>query len=292
MAVHLARSLAITNPDIRRAIVTDRLEDPALNRIFHHLVPMNPKFGSGLRQKLHLVDYSPFEETMFIDSDCLVISDIADLWSSLKAYSFTTFGNYLSEGDWYMDVKQMCQRFNLERIPAFNGGFYYFRKDRYTEMLQRTCLALADRYDVLGFYRFRDGINEEPIVGLSMAMHKMAVVDDHGNGLRTPVDSKGPFRIDTLSGQCSFVKRDEYVTPRIVHFCGSYADHFHYRRETIKISIYRLMSSLPPRLVSASVNGLFNPPYAIVVFFRRLVKQVIRKQKFNYADMLPIFYSE
>ena len=80
MAKVLARSLAIHSPDIPSAVVTDS-SDRGLADLYDHVVQFRPEFGSGLTQKVYLDAYSPFKETLFIDSDCLVIRDISYLWT-------------------------------------------------------------------------------------------------------------------------------------------------------------------------------------------------------------------
>lgn len=79
MAKVLARSLMLYNND-PRALVTDS-NDPELRELYYILVPLNSIFGTGVRQKLHLDSYSPCEETLFIDSGCIVVRPISELWS-------------------------------------------------------------------------------------------------------------------------------------------------------------------------------------------------------------------
>ena len=126
----LGRSILLHAPDAQTAIVTDS-DDPQLREIFMRVIKYRPELGSSVRQKLHLDLYSPFEETLFIDSDCLVLGNLESFWTAFAGQTFGVPGSkFLTRGmaDPYLDVAFALDYFGVEKLPKFNGGTYYFNK--------------------------------------------------------------------------------------------------------------------------------------------------------------------
>ncbi|MBS1533086.1 MAG: hypothetical protein JSU01_22490, partial [Bacteroidetes bacterium] len=126
MAKMLALSLKLNAPGIQRAVVTDAANE--FRGLYDICIPFEPAYGKGLHQKLYLDKYTPFEETLFIDSDCLAVKPLGDTFSLCAEHNFAVFGDQVTTGEWYMDVAAMCKRFGLASIPMFNGGAYYFKR--------------------------------------------------------------------------------------------------------------------------------------------------------------------
>lgn len=247
MGKSLGRSLMLNAPNLPRAVVTNS-DDPELKELFTHVIPYQPDFGSNVRQKLHLDLYSPFEETLFIDSDCLVLNDLDSFW---KAFSGQYFGvpgwRELRKGstDPYLDVAFILDHFGIEALPKFNGGTYYFRHcKRATHFFDRARELLADSEN-LRFVQFRqDGPADEAILSVAMALEKLSATSMGTGGMWTPISSRGPLKLDVQHRFCSFEKEGQTVYPDIIHFAGEYASCFAYYRESIKL-MRRFGSKLP-----------------------------------------------
>jgi hypothetical protein len=288
MAKMLATSLSLTNPGIKRAVITDAAAEE-FNELFDIFIPYNADFGKGLSQKLYLDKYSPFDETIFIDADCLVFKSLESTIELCKKYPFVVFGDQISSGEWYMDVAAMCKRFNLPSIPLFNGGTYYFDKSDAALKIYNKARQLKENYTELGFSNFRGSINEEPLISVAMAINNIESVDDKGSVMRTPIGINGPLKIDVLNKTCFFNKSGEDVSPAIMHFSGSYANAFHYKREGAKLKLAVHFPFVGNKIISFLVNMFYNTFYAALVFCKRIFKTIIRKEKFDYKNYLPVF---
>lgn len=291
MAKMLALSLMQTNPGIRRAVVTDAA-DGEFDGYFDLCIPADAGLGPGLIHKLQLDRYSPFEETLFIDSDCLVFDSLDEMIGLCRQHSFVVFGGQISSGEWYMDVAEMCGKFGLGSIPLFNGGTYYFNDKKLAANVYSRARELAQGYSAMGFRDFRGSINEEPVIAVAMAMNNIKAVDDGGKGMRTPIGIIGPLKIDILNRKCVFNKEGDEVAPAVLHFPGSHTDAFHYRRETAKLRLMRSLPSLNRTFASRAVNLVYNGPYGIAVFIKRILKTIIRRQKFDFSNSLPVFSNQ
>ncbi|MEL7190769.1 MAG: hypothetical protein AAGK17_14550 [Pseudomonadota bacterium] len=104
-AVSLAQSVKRHVPHLPICLVTDRAEPVAP---FDEQVRMESFAEAGTVLKTRIYEYSPYDETLFIDSDCLVTRDFSDSLEAIRAWDFSPVVNtYLKAGDsdlWLEDV--------------------------------------------------------------------------------------------------------------------------------------------------------------------------------------------
>ncbi len=291
MAKELAMSLNISNPGLKKALATDS-DDPELKLLFDVIIPTNDSFGIGIVQKLYMFDYSPFNETLFIDVDCLVLKDINFLFEEFRNKDVSVIGRKVIEGKLFgFSVKEMQAKLNLAFVPTFNGGTYYFKKNEKALCVFEKAKEYLRQYDSLGIDRHRGKINEEPLMSLAMGIYNQEPIDDHGKGMYTPVGQSGQFRMDVLREYCEFIKNGIKVNPAIMHFGFGHTQAFHYRRETMKLKLVYYYH-IPKIVSSMLVNIVYNPPYVGYVFFYRLIKTIVKRTKFKVFPLMPMFRFE
>jgi hypothetical protein len=234
----LAHSLRLHAPLLPRTLITDS-NDPEVRRLFTDVVPHRAEFGSGVRQKIFLDQYSPYEETLFIDSDCLVLGNLESFWSAFDGQSFGVPGfRYLQKGstDPYLDVDHALESLHLTTIPKFNGGTYYFTRSPETAEFFKTARNILENWKALRLCEFRrDGPGDESVYALAMAVHHFGLTSMGPGGMWTPVGYKGPLLLDALKGRCSFEKEGMKLSPEIIHFPGEYVYSFAYARERARL---------------------------------------------------------
>ncbi|MDB6453632.1 hypothetical protein [Falsirhodobacter sp. 20TX0035] len=227
-AESLARSLRRHMPEFPIAIVTDRKDAGAL---FDICIPIDPFQIAGTLLKADLYRYSPFEETFFIDTDCIVAKPFHDQLRKIRQFDFSpVVSKFLSEGDtdlWIRDVGKAIKTLNGSPFPKFNGGVYFFRQGPHAEKVFSTAHAINARRDELGILNFdKSGPGEETLFGLALSqMHATELYDDGGQLMRTPLNSQGPVHLDVIEGTSGFIKEGQHVSPAICHFCGEWFDH-------------------------------------------------------------------
>lgn len=241
MAKSLGQSLKLHAPSLPTAIVTDSL-DPELRQFFTHIIPYRSEFGSDVRQKLYLPQYSPFEETLFIDSDSLVLTNLDSFWKAFEGKYFGVPGwRALRKGeqDPYVEVDFILEHFALDKLPKFNGGAYYFTRSAETNRFFETVQQILVDYKALRFPDFRrDGPNDEAIFAVAMALHGLSATSMGCRGMWTPISSPGPMQLDVLAGSCRFEKEGRMVLPDVVHFAGGYSSCYAYMREREKLRVH------------------------------------------------------
>lgn len=127
LAKNLGRSLKMNGPKLPTAIITDSI-DPEIKDIFDIIIPADNSFKNIILDKLNIYEYTPFEETMFIDADCLVIKDFSFLWDLFKGRELATLGYWRTTPYHFFDLNKVKKDFEINGFPAFNGGVYMFKK--------------------------------------------------------------------------------------------------------------------------------------------------------------------
>ena len=129
MAVALARSFYIWNKDagIDFYIATDNKQLIASDVLgWVKVIELQPReLGEGFSPKLHLDKIAPTAKTLFIDSDCLVVRPLSSIFDAMEGKEVSVVGSYISEGEWFGNIKSVCQMVGVDKIPKFNGGLYY-----------------------------------------------------------------------------------------------------------------------------------------------------------------------
>ena len=244
-AENMGLSLKRHMSDVPLALVTDRIVGDDL---FDVVIPMKHYSRAGTIHKLDLYDYSPFEETLFIDSDCIATRPFSAELIAIRQYDFTpVVGRYLHCGDtdpWLIDLAFALDHINGLTFPKFNGGIYFFKKSNATQLIIRRANELRTRATELGIKDFdRAGPGDETLIGLALAELKVPNLhNDHGNLMRTPVDIIGKLQVDALGGGCSFNKGGVFVSPAICHFPVEWLLTPEY-----KIAEHSLRKGHPPR---------------------------------------------
>ncbi len=251
MAKTLAKSLQLHNDKIPRAIVTDS-KDSELSKLYHLCLPVKPELGNGFRQKLYIDQYSPFEETLYIDSDCIVVNNIKFIWDFFSKVSFGVVGYQKREGKAFadiLDVSDMISILGLSSLPVFNGGIYYYKNNAKAAQVFSEARRIEKDYESLGIGKFRESIADEPVFAIALALCGIeAVQDPQGLTMRTPLNMTGSLQIDVLKGYCQFIKEGQLVQPAIAHFCGSFAEGFYYHREKLKLDLLQFNLACVGRL--------------------------------------------
>lgn len=273
LAINLARSFLWWHPDtnIRFKLVTDKPEYlPAdlKDKIKVHPISAG-ELGTGFSSKLYLDKLADEGQTLFIDSDCLIFSNLERVFDLFKGHAVSVVGSYISNGEWFGDIKAVCDKFNVPHLPKFNGGIYYIEKGSEATAVYETARLLEKQYDEIGFVRLRNQPNDELIMALAMQLHHQTPIADNGTIMSDPQACPGGYKIDVISGKRWLLnpalpdKRHQSwypflkVSPAIFHFLGYYTGHYQYIREA-----YRLRTALAGKLNwVAEFNALLTIEY-------------------------------
>ena len=129
----LAMSVRVSNPDLKISIVTNNRVPIEYKTFFDKIIKIpwtdsakNSNWKVENRWKVYHV--TPYDETIVLDTDMLVLQDISSWWNFLSNYDlfFTsrveTYRRETVTGDYYRKT------FVVNKLPNLYSGLYYFKK--------------------------------------------------------------------------------------------------------------------------------------------------------------------
>ena len=288
MGKALARSIKYFNSDITLGVITDS-SDQEIKSLFDIIIPYNPKYGSGVKQKLFLDQYTPFEETIFIDSDCLVYKDPEVLWDMYIRYN-KSFGikgwGYLGPNDNHYAVKNLnnyLSTHGVDKIGAFNSGVFYFNSSKEALAVFETARNLCNHDSELKSFK-NSSLNDEPVFAMAMALNQIKIIPwDNGEAMSTALGSlKGHTKINVLQGRSAFIKNGYQVNPVVIHFNMQCQDFFIYKCDIMRLEFMHYPG------ISVMANILALPGYILfrINFYLSRISQ--RKIKYGYLGLILI----
>ena len=183
--VNLALSVQLNDPSRPISLVCDdagkltEREKQCFDRI---IVALPGTLGVGCTGKLDLLDFLPYEETVFLDSDCLIVKkDMDRHWNLLQTQYFNVAGAKITDGSWYnFEVADVCSSLGLDYMVHMNSGVMYFRKGRELDRFQAVVQDLRENAHKSLFVQHRDmndQIADEPIWSAAMAKQGLFPVE-------------------------------------------------------------------------------------------------------------------
>lgn len=285
-AIALAQSIRLHNPGLEIACVTDDPDDSLLKKYFDRFVPYKPELGKGFRQKLYFDHYSPFAKTMYIDSDCLVCSNLLPAYELVRHVPFATFTELAMGGWWYMDVEKVRTRFGFPFLHKFNGGFFYFEDKPESKAVFNKARQFVRLDPKLKIFELGNWFNDEPFYGVALSYLKVApVIDPNHIGMNTPAEITDPFEIDVLRGKCHFSRDGEDYNPTIAHFFGDFTTSFHYLRECWRLDLHFEKGKSLTEIDHKTAR--YNRLYSIGLKFYLMLTN-LRKSKVHYNSKTPL----
>lgn len=145
MAVDMALSLR-EHTSLPIAIAADRelaaRSRDLYPRVFDEVTDIPSRFVGSAR-KYGTAEASPFEETMFLDADCIVLRSLEHFWGALELSDFSMVGASLTPEDDMrhhgFSTQWLIRRFHLERYLKTNSGLICFRRTAAVDIMEE-CL--------------------------------------------------------------------------------------------------------------------------------------------------------
>lgn len=219
MAVNLLLSLKYNDPKRQTCLVIDEgatLPDE-YKHVVDHVAYLAPREGfHGCLNKLRIHELSPFDESMFVDSDCILVKNDMDRhWAKFKSDGFNIAGSKVTQGHWYdFDIQKVIQEIGIPYMVKMNSGVFYFKRGEATNDFFRTAETLVSRHkNLLGsFHRNRIQLADEPFIGAALGIRQISPIGyspREGSIMITTVSaSKAQF--DPIARVSSILKHDDF----------------------------------------------------------------------------------
>jgi len=274
MAIALGISMSLNSPDIPTAIITDS-DNPMLNKLFNIIIKPLPGY-SGFQLKTSLHELTPFDQTIFIDSDCLVMSDLNEIFKKCEGRDFIVVGDEIESGFWYTDIPSLLNKIRCASLPKFNSGFIYFEKNKKSKKIFQEANAAFKRKDYYNIESFKNSCPDEPCIAIGMAKAGVsAYTDGERRFSYTPIGLIGKFHVDVFKGKAQWTTKNKgKVSPIIVHFV-SRVNCQEYRTECLKLRMLYLWK------FNKNLISIISYPFYYVIAFRRYTGFIYHKYILN-----------
>jgi hypothetical protein len=238
-AIGLALSLRVSNPGLPIAVACSPRVMPLVKPYFD--VVVEEKAGlRGFVHKVHLDEYSPFDETMFFDSDVLVFRPILPFVRNWGDGPYYACGGYMTSGvsSFGLDRRAVIERLGKQRLVVIDGaGHAFFRKPSCTAVFEFARKVTAEYADYVGAQaRYAD----EDVLSVVLTSMDLPPAPDADYFHARYLSAKpGTMQMDATTGVCTFVASDpklggRVIKPYMMHFADREAP-LPYTRQLLKL---------------------------------------------------------
>ena len=271
-AIGLSLSLRVSNPDIPTAVAFSGKIRDKLEPYFDHVIEQDASWV-GFAQKVNLDKYSPFELTIFFDSDILVFRELWPFLETWGGYPYAVCGLYQTSGfsDFGLDRKAMLQRLNKDRFVVIDGaGHGLFRKPDCFEVFEKAREITLNFQEYVGNIRYAD----EDVIAIVMTAMDIPPVPYGDFFSRYLSAVPGTLDMDARIGRCKFIAADtgKLCEPCMMHFASNEAP-IAYTMQLIKLFNH----------FGVPTDGLFR--LGVEDFYDRHIKLPLHIQKSKFKGL-------
>ena len=165
--------------------------------VFDHVVLLPERFRDGRARKYGLAAASPFDQTAFIDADCIVLGSLDHAWDALADHDAAFVGELLTTADdenhHGFSTRRLMRRFGLDHYLKTNSGFFCFRTEAMKPIMDEMVACFVDEVRprlkwqiVLGRW-----LGDEIAIGIVGGRHRLGT-------LPKPAEMYWPSEFDAL----------------------------------------------------------------------------------------------
>lgn len=190
--------------------------------------------------KFELLKRAPFDETIFIDADCLAYADLNNLWEYFAASDdFSGCGtNYPIDSEKGLFQDGCVGKYNgrVHWKPDIHGGLYFIRRGTVCDAIYADCQEIARNYSQ---YRWPDicaPYADEPVLCLAMAANGCHAMDADPQNYGIPWEVT-QLECDLFTGKCRYATEWHPLVEQgfMIHWSVRYTKKPLYRFETEKL---------------------------------------------------------
>ena len=253
-AIGLALSVRVSNPGVPIAVACPPRARTLLEPYFDHVVDELPGLR-GFVHKVHLDHYTPFDETMFFDSDVLVFKPLkpyVDVW---RQHPYTATGRFQSTGKsaFGMDRADILRQLGKKELVVIDGaGHAFFRKPDCGPIFDEARAVTARHKEIMGPIPYAD----EDVMDYVMTKFDIPPMPKPDFFSRHVSGRPGTVKMDATKAFCEFIFQDTGLPmrPCMMHFAANEAPFF-YHWQLHKL--FRKFGVPAPRLWRGAVHDAY-----------------------------------
>ena len=192
--------------------------------------------------KFELLVRAPFDETIFIDADCLAYADLNQYWDYFaQADDFTGCGtNYPidSEKGLFQDGQLGKYNGRAHWKPDIHGGLYFIRKGAVCDGIYRDCQYITQHSGEFHWPDFCAPNADEPVLCLAMAVNGCHAIDAEPSNYGIPWEVT-EMDVDLFTGKCVYATEwhPRVAQGRMIHWSVRYCSKPLYIFEVEKLNL-------------------------------------------------------
>jgi hypothetical protein len=278
-AIGLALSLRVSNPSVPTAVACSLKVKPLVEPFFDFVI--EEKAGlKGFVHKVYLDQYSPFDETVFFDSDVLAFRPLLPYVRSWGPGPYYACGGYMAGGvsSFGLDRAAVLKKIGKSRLVVIDGaGHALFRKPACSAVFDLAREITRDYKSYAGDIRYAD----EDVMNVALTMLDLPPAPEADYFHARYLSAKpGTMEMDATKGICHFIganpaENGRRFDPYIVHFADNEAP-VAYTQQLIRL--FKKFGVPTQGLVSLGASDLYirsirNPLARHLKWAKTLIKQ-------------------
>ncbi len=192
--------------------------------------------------KFSLLKVSPYDETIFIDADCLAYANLNEFWDYFAdADDFSAAGtNYPIDSDRGLFRKEEVGEYTdkVHWKPDIHGGVYFIRKGALCDAIYADCQNIAAHYPDFRWPDYCAPYADEPVLCLAMAANGVHALDADPCNYGIPWEVT-QMEVDIFSGKCTYTTQwhPKVSQGRMIHWSVRYCKKPLYIFEAEKLNL-------------------------------------------------------
>lgn len=157
--------------------------------------------------KFELLKLAPYDETIFIDADCLAYADLNQFWDYFaQADDFSASGSNYSidcEGGLFQVNEIGSYQERVRWKPDIHGGLYFIRKGKTCDAIYKDCQEIGRNYDKFNWPDICAPYADEPVLCLAMAVNDCHATEVAPENYGIPWEVT-EMECDIFTGKCTY----------------------------------------------------------------------------------------
>lgn len=275
LACNLLKSYRYRGGKYPFAILCDRANE--YTRTFEKVIILeNPDFCYLDKFKI-LID-SPFEENIFIETDCLAYKNLDIFWDYFKnATDFSSFGWNHGSMDIFLCPEDIEQKFHIQKIPVFCPGYLYVRKGPVCEKIYKDCLDISN-YIIANKTRhpkafIRNKLHDDPVWAIAMELNSCTCVvkPSVGKCINYPSFNRKNHHYPAMNFLHGYLEdNDANSSANLCHYSNKHTKLGKYHQQVAAMNCYLSGHNIIGRIIeNQCIEKLFNIFWKMIFVLNR-----------------------
>ena len=237
------------------AIISDS-QDKELASMADAVIKPKSEYGLGTVHKLFIDAYSPFQETIFIEADCLLYTEPQLLWQMMTADNLPVAiqrqgtkefvsgdGNFAIE-----DVTHYLNKCGITKFSHTIGGLMYFNRSDKAQQVFATARELYEKRQEIGLRPLQQiPVADETVFATALAMHNIPTLPADKVLLQEEfriIKRRGYSKLNVLVKGSALVTHPGAPQTLVGHYSALDKFTFVYIRELQRLALYNKLKPL------------------------------------------------